>query len=39
MVPHIGHYKDAQSKLIKGILAFSDKLLGKAIVFVHGFVM
>jgi len=37
--PHIGHYKDAQSKLIRDILTFSDKSLGQARVFLHGFVM
>jgi len=39
MVPHIGHYKDAQSKFIRGILAFSDKSLGQARDFVQGLVM
>jgi len=39
MVPHIGHHKDAQSKLIKGILTFLNKSLGEVRDFVQGLVM
>jgi len=38
-VPHIGHYKDTQSKLIRGILTFADKPLGDTRDFLQGLVM
>jgi hypothetical protein len=39
MVPHIGHHKDAHSKLIRGILTFLNKSLGEVRDFVQGLVM